>query len=48
MCSSDLTLASAFSYFGMKQDMWAELALLNNMELNDQVTAGRTIKIITQ
>jgi len=42
------TLASAFSYFGMKQDMWAELALLNNMELNDQVTAGRTIKIITQ
>jgi predicted Zn-dependent protease len=42
------TLASAFSYFGMKQDMWAELALLNNMELNDQVAAGRMIKIITQ
>jgi predicted Zn-dependent protease len=42
------TLASAFSYYGMKQDMWEELALLNNLELNDQVAAGKMIKIITQ
>lgn len=42
------TLASAFSYFGIKQDIWEELALLNNMELNDQVAAGKMIKIITQ
>lgn len=42
------TLASAFSYYGMNQDMWQELALLNNLELNDQVPAGKMIKIITQ
>jgi len=42
------TLASAFSYYGMKQDMWEELALLNNLELNDQVASGKMIKIITQ
>ncbi len=42
------TLASAFSYYGMKQDIWEELALLNNLELNDQVAAGKMIKIITQ
>lgn len=42
------TLASAFSYYGMKQDMYEELALLNNMELNDQVPSGKMIKIVTQ
>lgn len=42
------TLASAFSYYGMKQDMWEELALLNNLELNDQIAAGKMIKIVTQ
>ncbi len=40
------TLASAFSYYGMKQNQLDELALLNNMELTDYVQAGKLIKII--
>jgi predicted Zn-dependent protease len=40
------TLASIFSYYGVKQDKMAELALLNDLELNDQVQAGKLIKII--
>lgn len=42
------TLASTFSYFGMPQSMMEELALLNNMELNDQVPAGKSIKIVSE
>lgn len=42
------TLASAFSYYGVKQDMMQELALLNDLELTDQVEAGKLIKIVTE
>ncbi len=42
------TLAGTFSYFGMPQAMMEELALLNNMELNDQVPAGKSIKIVSE
>jgi predicted Zn-dependent protease len=40
------TLASVFSYYGVKQDKMAEMALLNDLELNDQVQAGKLIKIV--
>jgi len=42
------TLASAFASYGVSQEMMNELALLNNLELNDQVQAGKLIKIVTQ
>jgi predicted Zn-dependent protease len=40
------TLANAFTYYGVKQDKMAELALLNELELTSQVQAGKLIKII--
>ncbi|MCX6335639.1 MAG: M48 family metalloprotease [Bacteroidia bacterium] len=40
------TLTQAFTTLGVKQDMMAELALLNNLELTDKVAAGRLIKIV--
>ncbi len=40
------TLGEAFAYYGVKQDKLNELALLNEMELTDQVPAGKLIKII--
>lgn len=42
------TLANAFTTFGMKQEIMEELALLNNMELTDQVQAGKLIKIVAE
>jgi predicted Zn-dependent protease len=42
------TLASAFSYYGVPQAKTKELALLNNLELTDNVQAGRLIKITGQ
>ncbi len=42
------TLANAFSSYGVSQEMMNELALLNNMELNDQVKAGKLIKIVSE
>ncbi len=39
------TLADAFKYYGIKQDKMNELALLNNLELNDRVQAGNLIKV---
>jgi predicted Zn-dependent protease len=42
------TLANAFSYYGIKQDMMQELALLNDLELTDQVQAGKLIKIVSE
>lgn len=42
------TLASAFSSYGISQEMMNELALLNNIELNDQVQAGKLIKIVSE
>ena len=40
------TLANVFSYYGVPQTQMSSLALLNNMELTDQVQAGKLIKII--
>jgi predicted Zn-dependent protease len=40
------TLASALSSYGVQQDKMAEFALLNNLELTDQVQAGKLIKIV--
>jgi predicted Zn-dependent protease len=44
--SRNATLASTFSSLGVPQSMMEELALLNNMELTDQVRAGKLIKIV--
>jgi predicted Zn-dependent protease len=40
------TLANAFSSFGVPQNKMNEMALLNNLELTDQVQAGKLIKIV--
>jgi len=40
------TLESAFKNFGVPQTMMNELALLNNLELSDNVTQGKLIKIL--
>lgn len=42
------TLADAFTYYGVKQDMRDELALLNDMALTDKVQVGKLIKIVGQ
>ncbi len=42
------TLASTLSYYNVPQAMMEELALLNNMELNDAVPAGKLIKIVSE
>jgi predicted Zn-dependent protease len=42
------TLASTLSYYNMPQAMMEELALLNNMELTDQVAAGKYVKIVSE
>lgn len=39
------TLADAFKYYGVKQEMMNELALLNNLELTYRVQAGKLIKV---
>jgi len=40
------TLASVFTSFGVPQDKMNEYALLNDLELTDQVQAGKLIKIV--
>lgn len=40
------TLANALSNLGIPKDQLEELALLNNMELTDQVQAGKLLKVI--
>lgn len=40
------TLANAFSSLGVPQNKMNELALLNNLELTDQIQAGKLIKIV--
>jgi predicted Zn-dependent protease len=42
------TLANAFKYYGVQESKMNEYALLNNLELTDQVKAGKLIKIIGQ
>jgi predicted Zn-dependent protease len=39
------TLAEAFRSFGIPQERMEEMALLNNMQLNERVSAGRLVKI---
>jgi predicted Zn-dependent protease len=39
------TLADAFGYYRIPQEKYAELALLNDIELTSQVQAGKLIKI---
>jgi predicted Zn-dependent protease len=40
------TLSNVFSYYRVPQSQYAELVLLNDLELNDQVPVGKMIKII--
>jgi predicted Zn-dependent protease len=40
------TLADAFKAFGVPQNQMNDLALLNNMELTDNVSRGKLIKLI--
>ncbi len=40
------TVSQAFTALGVKQDKMDEIALLNNLELTDKVTAGKLIKIV--
>jgi predicted Zn-dependent protease len=40
------TLADALRSFGVSQQQLEEIAFLNNMELGDQVPAGRLIKVV--
>jgi len=40
------TLSDAFAYFGVPKDQYKQLALLNNMDLNQQLTRGKLIKVI--
>lgn len=40
------TLANAFKYYKVPQKQMNDLALLNNMELNDQINKGELIKLI--
>jgi len=42
------TLADAFRSFGVQQHQMEEFAFLNNMELTDQVPAGKMIKIASE
>ena len=42
------TLSSALSSFGVPQDKMKEFALLNNLELTDQVQAGKLIKVVNE
>ncbi|MFV0591776.1 MAG: M48 family metalloprotease [Draconibacterium sp.] len=42
------TLADAFAYFNVPKDQYKELALLNNIDLNQQLTRGKLIKVITK
>jgi predicted Zn-dependent protease len=40
------TLNDAFAFFGVPQAQYKELALLNDLELTDQVPSGKLIKVI--
>ena len=40
------TLETALKYYGVPHDKLAEVALLNNIELNSRVEAGKSIKVI--
>lgn len=40
------TLADAFSYYRVPQKQYTELALLNDLELNSNLAAGKLIKIV--
>ncbi len=42
------TVAGTLSYFGVPQEKHQEVALLNNLELNSTIQAGKLIKVIGQ
>ena len=42
------SVAEVFRYYGVPQERMDELALLNNKELNEQVSAGELIKILSE
>jgi len=42
------TVADVLASFGVKQSQMKDMALLNNLELTDKVSAGRLIKIVGQ
>jgi predicted Zn-dependent protease len=42
------TLAEAFRKFGVRQEQMKELALLNNLELTDQVQSGKLLKTLSE
>ena len=42
------TVAEVFQYYGVPQNRMNELALLNNKELNEQVSKGELIKVISE
>lgn len=42
------TLTDAFAYFNVPKEQYKELALLNNMELSQQLTRGKLIKVIAK
>jgi predicted Zn-dependent protease len=42
------SVAEVFQYYNVPSEMHGDLALLNNQDLNDQITAGELIKIISK
>jgi predicted Zn-dependent protease len=42
------TLAEAFGRLGVAKDKMSDLALLNNMELTDRVSAGKLLKVVSE
>jgi predicted Zn-dependent protease len=40
------TVSQALTSLGVKQDKLAEIALLNNLELTDQINAGKLLKVV--
>ncbi len=42
------TVANTLNYFGVPQEKHKEFALLNNLELNSTIQAGKLIKVISQ
>jgi hypothetical protein len=41
-----MTLEAAFQYFKMPADQFEKLAILNQMRLNDSLSAGTLIKVV--
>lgn len=46
--SSSVSLEDAFKYYEVPADKFDEMALLNNMELSDQLSRGQLIKVLNK